>query len=421
MTHAIAIIGAGYGDCGKGLATDFLTRKLTKDHKPPLVVRGNGGAQAGHTVVADNRRHIFGHIGAGAFTGAETYLASNFIVNPLAFNKEFLNFELFSSTLRPRIYACPSCRVTTIYDMAINSLAELARGSARHGSCGLGINETVTRDHTGYHFDMSMVKHSADNVSLGALEAIRNEWIPQRLKELSIDENAFKNTWSDIQKRAKLYLQTLKADPLQVQFELVKSARKLSTPPVGFFNNRQDIIVEGAQGLMLDEFLGSFPHVTRSITGLPSAIRAAHECGKFQVRPVYVTRSYTTRHGAGPLPHEGTNITNKALYDDTNVTNDWQGTLRYAPLDLSRMKSLIHQDLERAKHVANAFGTTVLPPLIFLTCVDQLGDYVTVFDTGLNCQKISVTNLSDFIQEQLGITVAYEAHGPTAKDVRERI
>jgi adenylosuccinate synthase len=84
MLSGIAVIGAGFGDEGKGLITDALTRKLSSS----LVARFNGGAQAGHTVISGENRHVFGHMSAGTFAGANTYLSSNFIVNPLSLAKE---------------------------------------------------------------------------------------------------------------------------------------------------------------------------------------------------------------------------------------------------------------------------------------------------------------------------------------------
>src|ERR1700675_846017 len=86
MTKAIAIIGANYGDEGKGLITDYLAATSLKT---TVVVRANGGAQAGHTVITpDKTRHIFSHFGAGLFSGSDTYLAKHFVCNPILFWKE---------------------------------------------------------------------------------------------------------------------------------------------------------------------------------------------------------------------------------------------------------------------------------------------------------------------------------------------
>ena len=79
------VIGASYGDEGKGLVTDA----ITNIDESTLNVLTNGGAQRGHTVVTpDGVRHVFHHFGSGTFKGAITYFPSSFIVNPIVFKKE---------------------------------------------------------------------------------------------------------------------------------------------------------------------------------------------------------------------------------------------------------------------------------------------------------------------------------------------
>ena len=83
--HATVVIGANFGDEGKGLAVDSLVAR----DSDAAVIRFNGGAQAGHTVVAeDGRRHVFSHFGAGAFLGAATFLSRFFVVQPSIFAKK---------------------------------------------------------------------------------------------------------------------------------------------------------------------------------------------------------------------------------------------------------------------------------------------------------------------------------------------
>ena len=78
MKQASVVIGANFGDEGKGLMTDFLSEP------EGVVVRFNGGAQAGHTVTEPGgTRHVFHHYGAGAFKGASTFLSRHFVSNPL--------------------------------------------------------------------------------------------------------------------------------------------------------------------------------------------------------------------------------------------------------------------------------------------------------------------------------------------------
>lgn len=404
---AFAVIGANYGDEGKGLATDYLTRKLT-NYSIPIVARGNGGAQAGHTVQTKaGQRHVFGHIGAGTFCDADTYLAQNFILNPYVFEKEVEALDYDTS----KISGHAGCKVTTIYDMALNSLREIARGDSRHGSCGLGINETVNRHKAGYEITLVDV-HTMSNFAMGS--KLKHIYFSYWLKEF----DKLKGQVDVI--RAKPFLDIFldrnfvrdagKLEPLKQ----IRMAHPYDTPA---FN--KCLVVEGAQGLALDEKLGEFPHVTRSITGLPSAILAAFELGYAQITPLYVTRSYLTRHGAGPLQNEGGNITNKDIpVDKTNVHGEWQGSFRYAPLDIFKLGDLIAKDLYRAKMTADLLGITINKPQMMITCMDQIGDKLMI-NSLRGLDEICSKELPRIIERDVNVEVRYMSYGPTAHDVVE--
>jgi len=102
MKTAQVVIGANYGDEGKGLMTDFITSETDK----PLVIRHNSSAQAGHTVVApDSRRHVFHHVGSGAFAGASTFLSQFFVAHPMLLGEELETLEALGVT--PTLYVDP--------------------------------------------------------------------------------------------------------------------------------------------------------------------------------------------------------------------------------------------------------------------------------------------------------------------------
>jgi len=146
MKTAQVVIGTNYGDEGKGLITDFLANQTPK----ALVVRHNSSAQVGHTVVvpanrdAEERRHVFHHVGSGAFTGASTFLSQFFVAHPMLLDEELAALEALGVT--PTLYVDPRTPVAVPYDVLLNQLAEGARGTARHGSCGIGFNEAVERN-----------------------------------------------------------------------------------------------------------------------------------------------------------------------------------------------------------------------------------------------------------------------------------
>src|SRR5580700_4081002 len=89
--RAFLVVDLGFGDAGKGLLTDFLVRRTGAT----LVVRFNGGAQAGHNVVApDGRHHTFAQIGAGSFVpGVQTFLADRTVLHPTALGVEAAHLE----------------------------------------------------------------------------------------------------------------------------------------------------------------------------------------------------------------------------------------------------------------------------------------------------------------------------------------
>lgn len=377
MKRGQVIIGANFGDEGKGLMTDYFA---SKDPVSALVVRFNGGAQAGHTVVApDGRRHVFSHFGAGSLAGCATYLSNYFIVNPLLFRKE--KGELDALRVSPKVFIDEHCFVTTPFDVFINQLNEIQRGAMRHGSCGAGINETVTRSLR----DPTYLLRAHELHSPGKLEQrlqqLAESWLPARMHELNLD-----TTTED----AQCFLSNIDS-VLQNYVEdtkyLVRHATILQSHP-----KYDQVIFEGAQGLMLDEDrMDQFPHVTRSKTGLRNAIMLAAQMSISDLEVTYVTRTYLTRHGAGPLPGE----CDWTFADTTNVANKFQGTLRFAPLDCGELNRSIMLDLASV-----SLRHCRVDANIAVTWSDQLA-------------------APD--PEDLCLPVKYFSHGPCRNDVTELV
>ncbi len=298
--RAKAVIGANFGDEGKGLTVDYLCSRGDAG----VVVRFNGGAQAGHTVVTPTgERHVFRQVGSGAFCGVPTFLSSFVLVNPVALLIELQ--QLRDLKVSAEVYASPECLVTTFADMIINRRLEDGRGGDRHGSCGMGINETVNRSKLP-HLSITM----ADLYNQANLES--------KLSEIC-DKYARFRTGAPIE------------EPLMIE-SFLKACQALpeAVAPAGI-GQCKDPVFEGAQGLLLDKNnKAMFPHVTRSNTGLKNVHSLCRQAGIDHVEAYYVTRSYLTRHGAGPLPGEDPNL---AYEDTTNAPNQYQGALRFAPLD----------------------------------------------------------------------------------------
>ncbi len=140
MQQAILTVDLGFGDAGKGSIVDFLTR----EYRAHTVVRYNGGAQAGHRVVTTaGEEHVFAQFGSGTLAGAATHLSRFMLVEPLAMLAEAEHLRTLGVDALARTTIDARAHMITPFQRATNRLKELARGAARHGSCGMGIGETV--------------------------------------------------------------------------------------------------------------------------------------------------------------------------------------------------------------------------------------------------------------------------------------
>jgi adenylosuccinate synthase len=380
MRRVSAVIGANYGDEGKGHIVDCLASPET------MVVRFNGGAQAGHTVVTpDGRRHVFHTLGSGTFRGASTYLSRFFLVNPIVFLEEYM--ELHNMQLKPRCYVDPLAMVTTPYDMMLNRASEDKRSDARHGSCGMGVNETVERNNQFSNLFMSDLE-DVDWLK-GKLLDIRRYYVPTRMEDLGLDEKDLPLLKDD------RILKNFLADCIAMRHVLTKEPWGRLIP--GNF----DLLFEGGQGLRLDEHAAGFPHVTRSRTGLPNVVTLLDEVGLrgSAVDAYYVTRPYITRHGVGPLSHElASPPTVPGRFEDrTNVQNPYQGALRFGSMDVEEMAGPILKDIREAR-------LPKLRPHLAITCVDQMQD------------PGDGRRLANQVNEIVGLTSRIICRGPTRDD-----
>lgn len=339
MKEVKIVIGANFGDEGKGLMTDYFASNFLKDREV-LNVRFNGTSQAGHTVVKGGKRHVFSHFGAGSFNeNVVTYLSSFFFVNPIHFNKEY--DELVNLGITPRVLVSSKCPVITIYDIMYNRDIETSRGNNRHGSCGAGLWESVLRERAEYHLSVEDLKKGVFRLS-NMIKTIRDSYYLEKFKTDNIEE--YKGT-DDALTWDNDSIIDLFVDECKLMLSRVEVVDEKET-----LNQFDNIVFEGAQGLLLDwgnrEYM---PNLTASRTGLTNVnelLKLFEE--PFNAEVCYMTRSYFTRHGAGRFETEVENRQVLGVMEDdkTNVTNAWQGSFRYGYFDLSLFKKMIEKDLK---------------------------------------------------------------------------
>lgn len=379
------MIGANNGDEGKGLITDV----LAAEQPGSVVVRANSSAQAGHTVqTPDGRRHVFHHVGAGALAGAATVLGPRFVAHPMLLGSELL--ALADLGVHPELLVDARTPVAVPFDVVINQLAERARGDGRHGSCGIGFGEAVERQ-LRPRFALTAADLDERRELADRLCRIRDQWVPQRLATLGLRAGGQEASVLADDEVIERWLDDAAA------FHRTVTVIEPGHPVPG------EPIFENAQGLLLDEVDGPFPHVTRSRTGLTNVVELARETGLAQLDVVYTTRCYLTRHGAGPLPGE-LGSTPPGLVDHTNATNPFQGAVRYAWLDLDELAIRLERDLD-----VRADGITVTAGLA-VTHLDQLP--TVTYLVGGRQRRASTDRFLADMERITGLTVWLVSHGP---------
>ena len=405
------VIGSGFGDEGKGLTTAFWSSQFP-ELKKKLVVRFNGGAQAGHTVVYNGEklkcRHVFSHLGSGTFQNADTYLSKFFIVNPMLFFKEYQSIEYLPNI---KILVSPDARVTTPFDMMMNQALEIYRSanSYKHGSVGVGINETIKRsENSEYDLRVRDIQKLSIKKIFEKVKKIRDEWIPIRLEQLNM------------QKMPDCFIDALLSNEIIYRYatDCKYFAKRAKLADASMVNDYDHLIFEGAQGLLLDMDYGQFPYVTPSNTGMKNVNEILNDFSIFDDANVwYISRCYLTRHGSGPLKNEIDMLPFKNVDDKTNVTNKWQDSLRFSYLDVSAMLRAVCFDGMPSK------SNRRLNVGYFITCLDQIAqdDDVFVFNedelVNLGPGVDGMTALLNIFAKRTVNSNVYYSKGPTIEDV----
>lgn len=302
-----------------------------------LVVRFNGGAQAGHNVVlADGTHHTFAQFGAGTLVpGVRTHLGPAFVLHPgaLAVEARVLAEKGVPDALE-RLTVDPQALVISPFQQAAGRLREIARGPERHGSCGVGVGEAVADAMAG--------------------EALRAGDLGDRVRVL--------HHLRDQQERKLAELGHVRGPGAEPEIALLEDAEapdrvvawwSTLAVPVRPLPGAEVTVFEGAQGALLDQTWGFHPHTTWSDCTPAGALTLAGGATRLGV-----VRAYTTRHGEGPFPTDDPAWA-RSLPERHNRSDGWQGRFRAGPLDLVLLRYAVR--------VAPVDGLAV-------TCVDRLAD-----------------------------------------------
>lgn len=429
------VTGLGYGDEGKGSTTEFLARQGRS-----LVVRHNGGPQAGHNVVLDNgRHHEFSQWGSGHFAGADTLLSKHMLINPMDMRMEATDLQFLGDPDPwPMMYVDEEARIITPFHIAFNRLKSYARGE----SCGRGVGEAMRQDIDRPDLTIRVKDIPRVDTEYKLWNDLTRKLSEQRKylqhQGFFISKTAWASDTPDEAVLADEHLPGRLADTYHDWREMVNvvDGRQFLTAALRV-EDYEHIIFEGAQGVLLDEWRGFHPYTTWSTTTDANALSLLKESGwGGPVERLGVTRAYATRHGAGPFVSEDASL----RFDEPhNTTGQYQGAFRQGHLDLvalryaigvmydqTRPLKLVVTHLDRADcwNVIDSYHTRQFHNIHDIAFNPNLQDLMRQEELTKQLMKTvpvygsGSSHLTDELLaklEQLA-PIAIQSYGPTAKD-----
>ena len=292
MVQSLVVLGAQWGDEGKGKVVDLLTDRVD------VVARFQGGHNAGHTLVIEGRKTILHLLPSGILrAGTHCVIGNGVVLSMAALLEEIRDLEARGIDLRDRLGVSGACPLILPSHIALDQARESSRrGGEKIGTTGRGIGPAY-EDKVGRRA-----------IRLGA--SLNEAQFATQLEEL-LDYHNF---------LLREYFQVETIDFAKARDELLEQARELR-PMIadtvealhGHRKAGRKILFEGAQGTLLDIDHGTFPFVTSSNTTSGGAATGSGFGPLHLDRVLGVAKAYTTRVGEGPFPTELGDATGKHL------------------------------------------------------------------------------------------------------------
>ena len=342
MNRSIAILGAQWGDEGKGKIVDLLTKNCD------AVVRFQGGHNAGHTLVVDNKTTILHLIPSGILhKGVKCIIGNGVVLSLDALSEEINILKTNKINIEGRLLMSDNCPLILPVHIALDKARELKKGKAKIGTTGRGIGPAYED------------KISRRGIRLGDIS--NSETLLEKIEELLDYHNyILKNYYkSDTFDALQLF------DQLKDQYNSYKDYI-IDVPNYieSLFSQNKRIVFEGAQGTLLDIDHGTYPFVTSSNTTVGGIFTGSGVSPKRLDYTLAIVKAYTTRVGSGPFMTELFDINGKLLSDRGHEYGATTGRQRRCGwLDLVALKRSI---------IINGYSG------ICLTKLDVLDEFETI-------------------------------------------
>jgi adenylosuccinate synthase len=292
----VVVIGAQWGDEGKGKIVDWLT-----DHAQG-VVRFQGGHNAGHTLVIGGKKTVLHLIPSGILRKkVACYIGNGVVLSPQALVDEIATLEQGGVDVRSRLKISEACPLILQYHAALDLAREAAKGSSKIGTTGRGIGPAYEDKVARRALRLQDLFHPQRFATkLRDLLDYHNFVLTNYLRAEAVD---FQKTHDEALRLADR-IKPMVADVPQLLYKAHKAGHSL--------------LFEGAQGTLLDIDHGTYPYVTSS-NCVAGAAAAGAGIGPQHLHYVLgVTKAYTTRVGGGPFPTELTDERGKRIAERGN-------------------------------------------------------------------------------------------------------
>ncbi len=276
------IVGAQWGDEGKGKIVDLLSDKVD------IVARFQGGPNAGHTVVIDQEEIILHQIPSGILRENTLCVIGNgVVIDPAVLMEEIAFLKQKGVHVKNRLFISHRAHLIMPYHKILDTSRELAKGSEKIGTTGRGIGPAYVDKYnrTGIRIvDLLDAKTLEEKLLVNINE--KNKILQRIYNVEKLDTNKIVNDYIEFDKLIDEYV----------------------TDTSIFLNNaireNKNVLIEGAQGTMLDVDFGTYPFVTSSNPIAGNACTGLG-IGPTLINNVYgIAKAYTTRVGMGPFPTE---------------------------------------------------------------------------------------------------------------------
>lgn len=292
VVPATAVVGAQWGDEGKGRVVDVFAENAD------MVVRFQGGNNAGHTVMIGEEIYALHLIPTGILRGRPCVIGNGVVVDPEALISEMEGLEKRGIEVSDRLHVSENAHLIMPYHRILDGLQERALGEKKIGTTlrGIGLAYADKAARCGIRAG-DLLDPAVFKDKLSAILAQKNQ-VLQRLYDaepLSFDE-----IYESCMACAKRIGPMIKDTSLLVNEAL---------------SSGKHVLFEGAQGALLDIDFGTYPYCTSSNPLAAAACTGAGVSPKAITRIVGVAKAYTTRVGEGPFPTESNDATATAMRD----------------------------------------------------------------------------------------------------------